>query len=262
MKYIDIHSHLNLSQFDADREEVITRMQNADVSTITIGVDLKTSKEAVALADAHENMFACIGLHPADNVGESFSEKEYALLAENPKAVAVGECGLDYYRLAPENAEAEKARQKIEFAAQIAFAKAHNLPLMLHGRPSKGSMDAYEDILAMLEVEADESLRGNVHFFVGDSKIAKRFIALNFTLSFTGVITFARDYDEVIRETPLEMIHAETDSPFAAPIPFRGGRAEPIHTIEVLKKIAEIKNLPEEEVHITLLENAKRVFGV
>ncbi len=257
-KYIDIHSHLNLSQFDADREEVIAGMKESGVSMITVGVDLKTSKEAIVLADANEHIFACIGLHPADNTTESFDPSVYETLAKNPKVVGIGECGLDYYRL-KENIEEEKHRQKKEFEAQIVFAVQHDLPLMIHGRPSKGSMDAYEDILEILEKEKGK-VRGNVHFFVGTPEIAKRFLALNFTLSFTGVITFARDYDQVIKETPLEMIQAETDSPFAAPIPFRGGRAEPIHVIEVIKKLAELKEVSAEELEKTLWENAGRVF--
>jgi TatD DNase family protein len=120
-------------------------------------------------------------------------------------------------------------------------------------------MDAYIDVLEILAPYKGQ-IRGKVHFFVGDLDIARRFLDLDFTLSFTGVITFARDYDQVIRETPLEMIQSETDSPFAAPIPFRGGRAEPSHVREVIGQIAALKGSTVSEVENTLLATAHRVF--
>ncbi len=264
-RYIDIHSHLNLPQFDEDREIVINDMQEEGVATTTVGIDYESSASAVALADGHPNLFATIGLHPADNRAESFDAARYAALVANPKVVAVGECGLDYYRLSNvPDIEAEKSRQKAEFEKQILFAKEHQLPLMIHGRPSKqdgkGTMDAYQDVLKLLRLHAGPDLSGNVHFFVGDAGIAKSFLDLNFTLSFTGVITFSRDYDEVIRFAPLSMIHAETDSPFAAPEPFRGSRAFPAHVSLVAAALASIRGEDEEAVRLTLLQNALRTF--
>lgn len=258
-RHIDIHSHLNLPQFDVDREAVIAKMKKEGVATIVVGVDYESSKSAAALATAHENIFACVGLHPADNRHEVFDAEKFEELTKNPKVVAVGECGLDYYRLPSENIDEEKTRQQVAFEKQIAFAVERNLPLMIHGRPSKGTMDAYIDVLEILAPYKGQ-IRGNVHFFVGDLDIARRFLDLDFTLSFTGVITFARDYDQVIRETPLEMIQSETDSPFAAPIPFRGGRAEPSHVREVIGQIAALKGATVSEVENTLLATAHRIF--
>jgi TatD DNase family protein len=139
-----------------------------------------------------------------------------------------------------------------------------NKPLMLHGRPSTKTMDAYEDMLYILERAKNiygDKLRGNAHFFVGNIDIAKRFLAIGFTMSFSGVITFTHDYDEVLRFLPLDMIHAETDSPYATPAPNRGKRNSPLYVKYIYEKIAEIKGLEKETVRLQLLENAKRVFG-
>mgnify|MGYP000851115737 CR=1 FL=1 len=266
MKYIDIHSHLNLNQFDTDRERVIEKLKSEDIATITVGVDLETSKFAVQLAEMHYNLFACVGLHPADNETEVFDYDKYLELAKNEKVVAIGECGLDYFRL-PEGVneiEEIKNKQKDIFKKHIGLAIELGKPLMIHARPSKGSMDAYADALDILDLHKKEnpSLLVNFHFFVGDTDIAKRIIGNNWSMSFDGPITFARDYDEVIRLIPLHLIMAETDAPFASPAPHRGKRCEPWMVGEVVKKIAEIKNLPQEEVEKALLENAKRVFDI
>jgi TatD DNase family protein len=136
---------------------------------------------------------------------------------------------------------------------------------MLHGRPSKGSMDAYEDMLHILEnvhKKHGAKLKGNAHFFVGDIDIAKRFIDIGFTMSFSGVITFTKDYDDVVRYVPLSMMHAETDSPYATPAPFRGKRNSPMYVQEIAARIAVLRSEPFEEVRSQLLLNAKTMFKV
>ena len=138
-------------------------------------------------------------------------------------------------------------------------------PLMLHGRPSKGSMDAYQDMLHILDnlkKEFGTKLRGNVHFFVGNIDIAQRFVELGFTMSFPGVITFSKDYDDVVRYLPLTMIHAETDSPYASPSPYRGQRNSPMYVQEIVAKISVLRTEPLEEVRVKLLENVRRMFAV
>ena len=140
---------------------------------------------------------------------------------------------------------------------QIEFGLKHNLPLMLHCR------DSYGDVLEILNSYKDDSkLRGNVHFFAGTLEEAKAFWDLGFTISFTGVITFARNYDEVTRAAPIGMIMSETDAPFVAPAPYRGKRNEPSYVIEVVKKIAEIRNEDFESVRREMVENAIRVFNL
>lgn len=260
--FFDIHSHLHDSQFDEDREKLLDDMKSYGVGTITVGTDIAESKKAIALAEKYDHVYATIGLHPNDNREEEFNDEVYEILATHAKVVAIGECGLDYFRLT-EGVEEEKKRQKDIFAKHIELAVKVNKPLMLHGRPSKGSMDAYEDMLDMLE-EAKKvhgnKLRGNAHFFVGNIDIAQRFINIGFTMSFPGVITFSKDYDDVVRFVPLTLIHAETDSPYAAPIPYRGKRNTPMYVQEIVAKIAVLREQPMEEVRAQLLENAKRVF--
>lgn len=274
--FFDIHSHLHDTAFDADRGKVITDMKEYGVCSITVGTDLAMSKQAVSLAEKHENVYATVGLHPADNVTETFDKEAFTtLLLENKKIVAIGECGLDYHyiknffetdkkkkKLGWSNHD-EADRQKRIFEEQVIFACEHNLPLMLHGRPSKGSMDAYEDMLHILENAKKKygtKLRGNAHFFVGNIDIAKRFVDIGFTMSFSGVITFTHDYDDVVRYLPITMIQAETDSPYATPAPFRGERNTPMYVQEIVAKIAVLRREPFEEVRMQLIENARRIF--
>ncbi len=254
MKFIDIHSHIDFKDFDNDREEVLKRMKESEVTTIVVGVDLETSKKCLDIALANESIFACIGAHPVDNKTFIFNEGDFEEMVRSSKVVAIGECGLDYFRL-KENIELEKERQKKEFIKQIEFAIKYDKSLMIHIR------EAYEDAYVILK-NYEGKVRGNLHFFAGSLDWAKKFIELGFTVSFTGVITFARDYDEVIKNIPLDKMHAETDSPFVAPIPYRGKRNEPIYVIEVVKKIAEIRDEDFEKVRIQLLENARKVFNI
>ncbi len=136
-----------------------------------------------------------------------------------------------------------------------------NLPLMLHIRPERGTMNAYHHALEILQ-EYKPTAGGTAHFFVGDKIVAQQFLDLGFHLSFAGPITFARDYDEVIKAVPLERMLSETDAPYAAPEPYRGKRAEPWQVQEVVKKIAAIKELPIETVESQLLANAKLLFDI
>jgi len=297
-KYFDIHSHLNFSDFNEDREEVIKKMRDEDAGAISVGIDLETSKEVVDLADKYDNIFATIGLHPTKtssggfgpssggfgpssggfgpssggfgpssggfgpDARESFNKKNYKELVKNKKVVAIGECGLDYYRIKNNKSEI-KNTQKENLERQIQFALENDLPLMLHFRPSVKTMDAYMDGLDILNSYAKnhgEKLRGNTHFFAGDLDTAGKFLNIGFTLSFTGVITFADNYDEIIKYTPLDMLMSETDCPFAAPSPFRGKRCEPLYIKEIVKRISEIKSIEYEKVEKTLVDNAFKIF--
>lgn len=255
--YIDVHAHIQDPAFDPDRGEVVARMREGGIAAIVVGTDYEMSKGAVLLAEKHENLFAAVGLHPTDNQGERFEMAEYKKLAEGKKVVAVGECGLDYFRIAPGDREIEKVRQKKNFEAQVEFAAALSLPLMIHCR------NAHEDMLGILgakKKEHGEKLRGDIHFFSAGEDIAKQYLDLNFTLSFTGVVTFARDYDDALRYAPLGMIMSETDCPYAAPVPYRGKRNEPSFVREVVRRISEVRGEDFERVRKAMVENAKRVF--
>ncbi|MBY0376707.1 TatD family hydrolase [Patescibacteria group bacterium] len=277
-KYIDIHSHVNFKAFDEDRDEVIKRALENETWVINVGTQIDTSRKAVEMAHQYEEgVYAIIGLHPIHtgasyhdekelgeggkeftSRGEAFDKDEYRKLLSDPKVVGIGECGLDYYRMDEESIE----KQKKAFIAQIELANEFNKPLMLHIRnnPEDITHDAYMDALELLKQYA--KVKGDVHFFAGSLEVAQAFTEFGFTLSFTGVITFAREYEKVIKATPIHMIMSETDAPYVTPVPHRGKRNEPIYVNEVVRKIAKIKDLPEEEVAQAIISNAKRVFGI
>ncbi|MBI2482447.1 MAG: TatD family hydrolase [Candidatus Vogelbacteria bacterium] len=250
MKLIDIHSHLNFPDFDSDREEVIQKLKKEGIATITVGTNLQTSREAVALAERYEHLWATVGIHPHE-ASETYDSVELLELTKHPKTVAIGECGLDYFKLADESL---KHKQKELFLAQIEIARQVGKPLMLHIR------EAYEKVLAILEQNKD--IKAHAHFFAGDWEVAKKFLALGHTLSVTGVITFTTDYDEVIKNIPLDRLMIETDAPYVAPVPYRGKRCEPAYVKYVAKRIAEIKGLTFNEVAQVTSQNTKRVFNL
>jgi len=264
MRYFDIHSHLNLSPLSERQDEIIKVLEEKEIGTITVGTDYETSLAATEVAQKSANLFASVGFHPSDAGKKEFDIEKFRELAGREKVVAIGECGLDYFRIDASDT-ATKDLQKEIFIQQINLALEKKLPLILHVRPQKGTQDAYEDVLTILEnISMQEPFlhKGDVHFFVGSPEIAERFLKLGFYLSFTGVLTFARDYDEVVQLTPLDRILSETDAPFVAPVPYRGGVCEPWMVEETAKKIAEIKGLAVEEVRIQLLKNMTTLFSI
>jgi TatD DNase family protein len=254
MKYIDIHCHLNLPEFDLDIADVISRAQEKEVGMIIVGVDKLSSEKAVKIAEANEKIWAVVGLHPADNTSETFDYDFYKKLALHPKVVGIGETGLDYFHGKIE----DRPRQVEVFEKQIALANEVKKPLMLHIRNGLKEGNAYADAIEILKKHS--KVHGNVHFFAGSLQDAHEFIKIGFKLSFTGVLTFARNYDEIIKNIPLNMIMSETDAPFVAPIPYRGQRNEPSYVIEVIHRIAQIRGETVDKVGKQLLENAKEVF--
>jgi TatD DNase family protein len=261
-EYFDVHSHLYFSDFDKDREEEIKKIKKEKIGTITIGTGYDTSVESINLAEAHQNLFASIGQHPSDLNSDSVFDDRLSKLANHKKVVAIGECGLDYFRMSGDQALI-KTIQKTIFEYHIDLALSLDLPLMLHIRSQKGTQDAYNDALEVLEHHAKisgDKLRGNAHFFAGDNSILKRLLNIGFTVSFTGVITFTHDYDELVKETPLDMILAETDAPFVAPVPHRGKRNSPLYVPNVVKRIAEIREEHLDGVKKALLDNTFRSY--
>jgi len=269
MKFFDCHTHVNFVAYNDDREATILRAREAGVGMNVVGTQFDTSRSAVELAEKYDNVYATIGLHPIHTSksyhdaqelgdggkeftsrGEVFDMAAYEELGKSPRVIAVGECGLDYYRCD----ESTKALQSKVFIEQIELANKLGKPLMLHIR------NAYEDALEVIKSHA--KVRGDVHFFAGDWNIAKKFLDLGFTLSFTGVITFTHDYDEVIKNTPLDMLLSETDAPYVTPAPHRGKRNEPAYVEHVVRKIAEIRGEDLEKVSAQIMANAKRVFGI
>lgn len=279
IRYIDTHAHLNLSAFATDVAVVAERCLQDKVAVINVGTKESTSQRAVALTEEYENCYAIIGLHPIQTVpgehdeaeigqggtafsskGEKFNKDFYRQLALHEKVVGIGECGFDYYHTKSDS----YATQEEAFIAQIELANELNLPLMIHTRgPKPGELSptgrsVYLDVYEVLKQYAKVPF--NVHFYAGTYEEAKKFFSLGGTISFTGVITFASVYEEVVKAVPLELIHGETDSPFVAPIPYRGKRCEPWMVQEVYKKIATLRGENEETVRLQLINNAQKIY--
>ncbi|HEY9584411.1 MAG TPA: TatD family hydrolase [Candidatus Paceibacterota bacterium] len=295
-KYFDAHGHPNFIAYKDDRDEVIKRALEAGVWMTAVGTQQDTSKSAVELAEKYqEGVYAIIGLHPIhtdksfhdeNELGPSFAEatkgKEgftsrgeqfdydfYKKLAESRKVVAIGECGLDYYRLKlkdssfKENEDVIK-KQEENFRRQIELAIEVKKPLMLHLRNGQG-ISAYNQAFSILKsynLNLKSGAPGDLHFFAGSFEEAKPFLDLGFNFSFTGVITFTHDYDEIIKKLPLERIMAETDCPYVTPAPYRGKRNEPKYVEEVVKAIATIRGEDFEKVRETILQNTLRFFNI
>ncbi len=263
MKYIDAHAHIHGKEFDIDRADVIGRMKELELGCITVGTSLEDSKKAVEVATNNDNVWATIGVHPTDTK-ETFEEKDFEELVKNKKVVAIGECGLDYFRLTIHNQQAEKERQKESFIKQLDFAVKYDRSLMIHCRPSvNGVIDAHDDMLHILSSYKDLSnLRGNIHFFTGTKEIADKYFSLGFSVSLPGVVTFSDEVANTFKALPMERVLAETDCPYAAPIPHRGKRNEPIYVIETIKKMAEIKGVSMEIIEKQLILNTKKAFQI
>ncbi|MFT7645101.1 MAG: TatD DNase family protein [Candidatus Paceibacteria bacterium] len=269
LKYLDTHSHLNLEQFGEDREAVFAKCAEEGVGMNNVGTNKATSKLAVELSSQYEHVWATVGLHPIYVAmgGVDDEEKGYEIefdydfykkLAENNRTIGIGECGFDYCH----NSDDTYEQQREVFVAQVALANEVDKPLMLHLRNSKDGQgrDAYDDALEILKSEA--KVLGNAHFYAGTAAQAKAFFDIGYTISFTGVITFAKSYEELVRLAPLDMIHGETDCPYVAPIPYRGQRCEPWMVQEVYKTIAKIKAIDEEVVREQLLKNAEDLYSL
>jgi TatD DNase family protein len=260
VRYADVHCHLQFDQYEPDREAIIARMREEGVIAIVVGTGLASSREALALAEKYEHLYAAVGLHPTDSK-ESFEEISYRTLAEHPRVVAIGECGLDY---AKNPAESQKQEQKELLQKHIKLAAELDKPLIMHVRASANTHDAHQDVLSILKEAKQKypNLRGDIHFFTGTPVEAGEFFVLNFHISFTAVITFVREYDEVIRTAPLVNIFSETDAPYVAPASRRGERNDPLAVVEVVEQIARLRGEESEIVRSVLLANAERFFGL
>jgi TatD DNase family protein len=235
---------------------VLARMQTLEMGGLVVGTDYAESVAAIKLAEQQDFLWASVGLHPNDNLEEMFDAEKYFVLAQHPKVVAIGECGLDYFRSV--STDAEKTAQKKRFKAQIELAFTIAKPLIIHCR------EAHEDMLAMLKdyMGNHQELKVIIHFFTGTGELAKKYLDLGCYLSFPGPITYTDMYDESIKTAPLNKILSETDSPFAAPVPHRGKRNEPAFVEEVVKKIASVKGVPVDEIARHIVANAQQIFRV
>ena len=249
MKIIDSHVHLNLSQFDEDRDEVLKRVEEKLDFVVNIGFDLESSEKGVEYADKYSFVYATIGFHPDEIEGYSDeAEKKLEELAKNSKVLAIGEIGLDYHWMTR-----PKEEQWEIFRRQLRLARKLNKPVVIHTR------EAMEDTINILNEFPD--ITGILHCYPGSVETAKRMVD-RFYLGIGGVLTFknARKLVEVVSEIPIEKLVIETDCPYMAPTPYRGQRNEPIFTEEVAKKIAELKNMSYEDVVRITNENTRKAY--
>lgn len=280
---IDTHAHVQFDAFNDDRDEVLRRSAEQDVWMINIGTQKSTSERAILLTRGREGLFAAVGLHPNHlepdayhNHKESnspsyeeFDESFFRQLAADSKVVAIGETGLDYYRMKHEAGSVKyeeiKEKQREVFKKHIELALELDKPLIIHCR------SAHSDCISILE-SCSRNIRDNssdiraingvMHSFGGTVEDARRYRAMGFKIAFNGIITFSQDYDEVVRDTPLEDLLIETDCPYLTPVPYRGKRNEPSYVRYVAARIAEIKGMSFGEVAAATTANARELFGI
>ncbi len=271
---IDTHAHINFVAFKDDGDEVTKRCLAENIWMINVGSQSETSKRAVDYAQKYSSgVFAAVGLHPIHLGGEGeekaikeqvdefeevvifgrpeeFDYDFYKSLAKNEKVVAIGEIGLDYYRNA-----AERKLQIEILEKQIKLAKEMKKSVIFHCR------EAHNDLLKILKKYNGE-ICGVIHSFSGRWSQAQEYLNMGFYLSFNGIITFARDYDRVVCQMPLERLLLETDCPYLTPVPFRGKRNEPSYVKYVAQKVAELRGITFEEVAKVTTRNARQLFKI
>jgi len=307
---IDTHAHVNFKAFAEDADATIKRALDEGIWVVNVGTQLDTSRQAVQLAENFEirnskqilnqksesGVYAVIGLHPVHTYSQHVDEEEtsfqtreekfdyeaYGALAKHPKVVGIGECGLDYFRLKIEDLrykiEEAKELQKETFISQIKLAKESSKALVIHCRPTVRTMDAYEDILEILDKELltpalnsspigggkGERVRFEIHSFTGSPEIAQEFVKRDAYVGLNGIITFDKtgNMRKVVETVPLERIVLETDAPYLTPAPYRGKRNEPSFVKYVAEKVAEIKNESIINVEKQTTQNARSLFKI
>ena len=252
--FFDVHTHVQFAAYDKDREEVFARAREARVWMVNVGTERGTSEAAIALTKREkEGVFATVGLHPTSAVTtEKFDYEFYKRLAKDKTVVAIGECGLDYYRLSEES----KGEQKRVFLEHIRLASELEKPLMIHCR------EAFADLIDILRAHYREFPQGIIHFMSGTKADAEALLDMGFSFSLGGVVTFTSDYDEVVRYVPKTNLLLETDAPYVAPVPHRGKRNEPAYVIQTAKRIAELQNTSVSVLGEETSANALAIFGL
>ena len=252
MKIFDTHAHYDDESFNEDRDELFNAMAKNNVKyIINQGIDIKTSKFAISLAEKYDYVYAAVGIHPED-VNKLEDVNIIKELSKHEKVVAIGEIGLVYHY-----DNTNKELQKNYFISQLELANETNLPVVIHDR------DAHKDILDTLK-SIKTNNAGVVHCFSGSVEMAKELLKLGYYLGFDGPITFknAKTAIEVLEYMPLDRILIETDAPYLTPVPFRGKRNNSMYLVHVINKIAEIKGIPSEEIANITMNNAKTLFKI
>ncbi len=254
MEIIDSHCHINFPQLGADLEAVLARMHQAQVTAaLCVSVNLESLPEVLRIAEQHAEIYASVGVHPDETDGESPSVEKLAELSAHPKVVAIGETGLDYYRV-----QGDLEWQRDRFRNHIRAATRVHKPLIIHTR------DAGADTIAIMREENAKAVGGVMHCFTETWTVAEAALDLGFMISFSGILTFksAENLREVARKVPLESILVETDSPYLAPVPYRGKTNEPAYVRYVAAELARIKQVPLETIAETTSRNFRRLFQI
>lgn len=261
---VDSHAHLDGTQFNADREQVIARAREAGVETIVAignGDGPGTLDCGIKLASQHDFMYTTVGIHPHEaKLATEADFDELAKLATRPKVIAWGEIGLDYFY----DHSPREVQQQV-FVKQMQLASSAKLPIVIHCRPSNNGEDAWEDCLRFIEEHWHSTkLGGILHCFTGTWPYAKRALDLGFMISFAGNVTFpkAQQIRDAAQQVPLDRMLIETDSPYLAPVPHRGKRNEPAFVKETARQIGELRGVSTEEIGHRTASNFYRCFSL
>jgi TatD DNase family protein len=262
--FVDSHAHLEMEQFDADREQVLARAREAGIETIVAigsGTGPGSLDCGIQLAEQHDFIYATIGIHPHEaKLATDADFEEMEQLAKRPKVIAWGEIGLDYFY----DHSPREVQQEV-FLKQLQLAQSAKLPIVIHCRPSDNSDDAWQDCLKLLrEHWAASGLGGILHCFTGSWAHAAQALDMGFMISFAGNVTFpkAQQIREAAKQVPLDRMLIETDSPFLAPVPHRGKRNEPSFVKEVARQLGELRGLSREDVGLQTANNFYRFFSL
>ena len=253
--FIDSHCHIDFPDFSEGVMPLLENMRAAQVdAALCVSVNLENFPRVLAVAEAHPNLYASVGVHPDHDAGREPAVDELVALARHPRVVAIGETGLDYYRMAREEVDWQRAR----FRTHIRAAKQAGKPLIIHTR------SAADDTLAIMKEEDAQQAGGVMHCFTESWAVAEAALAMGFYISFSGIVTFksAKDLKDVARHVPLERMLIETDSPYLAPMPHRGKRNEPAYVRHVAEEIANLRGIPLEQVAEATSRNFSDLFRV
>lgn len=251
--FIDSHCHIDFPDFSEGVPVLLSNMQAAQVdAALCVSVNLENFPRVLAVAESHANVFASVGVHPDHDEGREPDVDELVALARHPRVVAIGETGLDYYRMRREDVDWQRAR----FRTHIRAARQAGKPLIIHTR------NAADDTLAIMAEEGAAEAGGVMHCFTESWEVAEAALAMGFYISFSGIVSFksAKDLKEVARRVPLERMLIETDSPYLAPMPHRGKRNEPAYVRHVAEEIAGLRGIPLEQVGAATSKNFFDLF--
>ncbi len=283
MHLFDSHTHIHFPAFGDDVARIMEQAQQKELGMLTVGTLAPTNAAAVAFAEKYDNVWAAVGIHPSHVHPLAFHDEHELAVGEthqgivqvdgaidlsdlqqyltHPKVVAIGEFGLDFYRL-PEDVEAAekiKDEQRRAAAAHLALCSLHHKPAVIHCRDAHAEM---QELIADEIAKGGLARRGVIHCFTGTLEDAMCYIDLGFFISFSGIVTFAKSLQEVAKQIPLASMLVETDAPYLAPVPHRGKRNEPAFVADTVTCIAALRNISFDEVASQTVENGKGVFGL